>query len=173
LFTNDDAFAKKARSIANHGMTVRYYHDHIGINSRLDSIQAAVLRIKLRELANYCDARRAAADKYDAAFANIPQITTPARFENSSHVFHQYTLRIGGDRDGLKAHMDAMGVPAMIYYPVPLHMQKAYLDPRYKEGDFPMTELLAREVISLPMHTELDDDQISTITSAVISYFQK
>lgn len=173
LFTNDDAFAKKARSIANHGMTVRYYHDHIGVNSRLDSIQAAVLRIKLRELDNYCDARRTAADKYDAAFADIPQITTPARFDNSSHVFHQYTLRIDGDRDGLKAHMDALGIPAMIYYPVPLHMQKAYLDPRYKEGDFPMTELLAREVISLPMHTELNDDQISTITSAVISYFQK
>lgn len=173
LFTNDDELAKKARSIANHGMTVRYYHDHIGINSRLDSIQAAVLRIKLRELDNYCDARRSAASKYDLAFADIQEISTPARFENSTHVFHQYTMLIDGDRDGLKAHLDAMGIPAMIYYPVPLHMQKAYLDQRYREGDFPTTEELARKVISLPMHTELHDDQISTITSAVISYFRK
>jgi dTDP-4-amino-4,6-dideoxygalactose transaminase len=173
LFTNDDTFAKKARSISNHGMTVRYYHDHIGINSRLDSIQAAVLRVKLRELDNYCDARREAAAKYDAAFADIQEITTPVRYENSTHVFHQYTMMIESDRDGLKAHMDAMGIPAMIYYPVPLHMQKAYLDTRYNEGDFPTTEILSKKVISLPMHTELNDDQISTITSAVISYFQK
>lgn len=172
IFTNDDELAAKARSISNHGMTVRYYHDHIGVNSRLDSIQAAVLRIKLRELDNYCGARRSAADKYDAAFASIPQITTPVRSADSTHVFHQYTLRIDGDRNGLKEYLDSKAIPAMIYYPVPLHMQKAYLDPRYKEGDFPVTETLAKEVISLPMHTELDDDQIGTITSAVISYFE-
>lgn len=173
LFTNDDELAKKARSVANHGMTVRYYHDDVGVNSRLDAIQAAILRIKLRNLDTYCDARRAAAAKYDAAFEDIDQITTPTRAENSTHVFHQYTLRISEGRDDLKAHLDGLGIPAMIYYPVPLHMQKAYQDPRYTEGDFPTTEQLSKEVISLPMHTELDDEQIDFITAAVCNYFQK
>ena len=129
--------------------------------------------IQEKMLITYCDARRAAAAKYDEAFAQIDQITTPKRADNSTHVFHQYTLRISEGRDELKAYLDELGVPAMIYYPVPLHMQKAYQDPRYKEGDFPTTEQLSREVISLPMHTELDDEQIDFITAAVCNYFQK
>ena len=174
LFTNDDELAAKARSVANHGMTVRYYHDHIGVNSRLDSIQAAILRIKLRHLNAYCDGRRAAADFYDKAFESLPGVITPERALNSTHVFHQYTLRIQGvDRDKLRDYLGERDIPAMIYYPVPLHMQKAYLDDRYKQGDFPITEQLAAEVISLPMHTELSADQLEHIVTEVRNFIEK
>ncbi len=171
IFTNDDLLADKLRIVANHGMKVRYYHDAIGVNSRLDSIQAAVLRIKLRKLNEYNNARRKAADFYDQAFRDIPQLKTPMRSKYSTHVFHQYTLVTSGiDRFALQEFLQEKGIPAMVYYPVPLHMQKAYLDPRYSEGDFPVTEALCRSVISLPMHTELDDEQLNFICNNVIEF---
>ncbi|MBK6344447.1 MAG: DegT/DnrJ/EryC1/StrS family aminotransferase [Bacteroidales bacterium] len=171
IFTNDDELAKQLRVVVNHGMTVRYYHDFIGVNSRLDSIQAAVLKVKLAKLDEYAAARNRAADFYDNAFRNHPKLSIPARFERSNHVFHQYTLVTKDiDRNALQEFLATKDVPAMIYYPVPLHMQKAYLDPRYREGDFPVTEHLCRTVISLPMHTELDHDQLIHITSSVLEF---
>lgn len=168
IFTNDDALADKMRKVVNHGMRVRYYHDEVGVNSRLDSIQAAILRVKLPHLDGYCDRRRAAADYYDAAFADIEQLQTPKRAENSTHVFHQYTMKTSNvDRFAMQEFLSSKGVPAMVYYPVPLHMQKAYQDPRYQEGDFPVTEALCESVISLPMHTELDEEQLSHIVESV------
>jgi dTDP-4-amino-4,6-dideoxygalactose transaminase len=171
IFTNDDELAKQLRVVVNHGMTVRYYHDYIGVNSRLDSIQAAVLRVKLARLDAYATARNFAADYYDNAFRNNPKLHIPARFDKSTHVFHQYTLVTEGiDRNALQEFLSKKDIPAMIYYPVPLHLQKAYLDPRYKEGDFPATEHLCKTVISLPMHTELDEEQLKAITSAVLEF---
>ncbi len=171
IFTIDDKLAGDMRAVVNHGMKIRYYHDVIGVNSRLDSIQAAVLKVKLKYLDDYARERRRAADHYDKAFTPYPQLKTPARWKNSTHVFHQYTLVTEGiDRNALQKHLTDRDVPAMIYYPVPLHMQKAYLDPRYKEGDFPVTEMLSERVISLPMSTELDDEQLEYITSSVISF---
>jgi dTDP-4-amino-4,6-dideoxygalactose transaminase len=171
MFTNDDELAAKLRIVANHGQTKRYYHDEIGVNSRLDSIQAAILRVKLKHLDTYCGERRKAADFYDYAFQDIPEINTPERCENSTHVFHQYTLVLNGiDRDELKVYLDEKGVPAMIYYPVPLHLQKAYRDERYSENSFPVTETLCKTVISLPMQTELEPDQLSFITDNVITF---
>ena len=169
IFTNDDELAAKMRAIANHGMVVRYYHDTVGVNSRLDSIQAAILDAKLPHLNEYITARQVAAAYYDKAFANHPHILTPVRSERSTHVFHQYTLRlIDVDRDALRNALAEAGIPAMIYYPVPLHMQKAYQDPRYKVGDFPVAERLAACVLSLPMHTELDEEQLAYITEHVL-----
>lgn len=174
IYTNDDALAKSIRMIANHGQSVLYYHDSIGVNSRLDSIQAAILRIKLRELDGYAKARNAAAAYYDKAFANHPKVKTPARAKNSTHVFHQYTLQLKGvDRAALKDYLASKDIPAMIYYPVPLHLQKAYTDARYKAGDFPVTEQLCATVISLPMHTELDAETLKYITSEVLSFLNK
>ncbi|MDP1622930.1 MAG: DegT/DnrJ/EryC1/StrS family aminotransferase [Bacteroidales bacterium] len=171
IFTNDDDLAKQMRVVVNHGMTVRYYHDYIGVNSRLDSIQAAVLNVKLSHLDEYAAKRRAAADFYDQAFAINPKLITPARYAKSTHVFHQYTLVAKEtDRKALIEHLTDKGIPAMIYYPVPLHMQKAYLDPRYKPGDFPVTEHLCETVFSLPMHTELEQDQLEFITSSVLEF---
>lgn len=171
MFTNDDELAKKIRMIANHGQSTLYYHDEIGVNSRLDSIQAAILRIKLRHLDAYAAARQAAAAYYDKAFANNPKISTPVRMDRSSHVFHQYTLLLKGvDRNALREFLATKGIPAMIYYPVPLHMQKAYQDSRYKKGDFPVTEKLCSEVISLPMHTELSKDDLQYITNSVLEF---
>ena len=174
IFTNNDDLAAKMRAIANHGMVVRYYHDIVGVNSRLDSIQAAVLDVKLKHLNVYIAARQKAATYYDNAFVNHPKILVPTRSEKSSHVFHQYTLRLlDVDRDALRAALAEAGVPAMIYYPVPLHMQKAYQDPRYKEGDFPVAEQLAACVISLPMHTELDEEQLTYITQNVLEIINR
>ena len=169
IFTNDDELAATMRAIANHGMVVRYHHDRIGVNSRLDSIQAAVLDAKLPHLDEYIAARQRAAAYYDRAFGANDKLLVPGRAAQSTHVFHQYTLRvIGADRDALREGLAARGIPAMIYYPVPLHQQKAYLDPRYKDGDFPVAERLAACVLSLPMHTELDDEQLHYITSNVL-----
>jgi len=171
LFTNNDELAKKLSVIVNHGMEVRYYHDSIGVNSRLDSIQAAILRVKLRRLDQYAASRRAAADYYDDALKSHPRITIPARSPFSTHVFHQYTLVIKDlNQFELQKYLGDKGIPAMIYYPVPMHMQKAYLDPRYKEGDFPVTEMLSKSVISLPMHTELDEEQLKHITTSILEY---
>jgi dTDP-4-amino-4,6-dideoxygalactose transaminase len=173
IFTNDDQLAEKARMVVNHGMKVRYYHDEIGVNSRLDSIQAAVLSTKLKHLNAYGNARRLAAWHYDEAFRSIEAIKIPKRMENSCHVFHQYTMRItNGQRDELQKYLTEAGIPAMIYYPVPLHQQKAYRDERYADGAFPVAEQLAKEVISLPMHTELDQEQLTFITEKVKEFFK-
>ena len=170
IFTNDDDLAARMRAIANHGMVVRYHHDEIGVNSRLDSIQAAVLDAKLPHLNEYIAARQRAAAYYDAAFKDCEELLIPGRQAHSTHVFHQYTLRVvGADRDKLREGLAEAGIPAMIYYPVPLHQQKAYRDPRYKDGDFPVAERLATCVLSLPMHTELDEEQLEYITSCVKS----
>lgn len=171
IFTNDDALAQQMRIVVNHGMVVRYYHDYVGVNSRLDSIQAAVLKVKLQYLDEYIKARQDAADYYDAAFASHPKLVTPFRHPKSTHVFHQYTLVTKDlDRDELQKFLSAKNIPAMVYYPVPMHMQKAYQDPRYKEGDFPVTEKLSKSVISLPMHTEMDEEQLKFITSTILEF---
>jgi len=171
LYTNDDHLAEQARQIANHGMKVRYYHEKVGINSRLDSIQAAILRVKLKQLDSYCDARRAAADFYDRAFEGNPHLIIPKRDSRTTHTFHQYTLKVTGiSRDDLQRYLNEAGVPAMIYYPVPLHLQEAFADLGYQSGDFPVTEQLAKEVISLPMHTELTKEQLEHITNSVLEF---
>ncbi len=174
IFTNDDALAHTLRGIVNHGMYERYHHDVVGVNSRLDSIQAAVLEAKLPHLDQYNEARQNAAQKYSEALANHPGIVPPViTGDRDSHVFHQYTLRItGGDRDGLMKHLLDKGIPCAIYYPIPLHAQKAYRDSRYREEDFPVTNQLCREVLSLPMHTELDDEQIAFITASILEYLK-
>jgi len=174
IFTNDDELGKKIRMIANHGQSVLYYHDEVGVNSRLDSIQAAVLRIKLKHLDEYASARNKVADWYDQAFSNHPNIGTPVRFKNSNHVFHQYTLVLkNADRNKLREYLATKNIPAMIYYPVPLHLQKAYRDPRYKAGDFPVTEMLCANVISLPIHTEMNEETLKYITDSVLEFFPK
>jgi dTDP-4-amino-4,6-dideoxygalactose transaminase len=173
LFTNNDVLADRMRRIANHGQSKQYYHDDIGVNSRLDSLQAAVLRIKLRRLKEYNQARRAAAKTYDDAFKDHPNLEIPARTPWSSHVFHQYTLKVkGADRNALKEYLAAQDIPAMIYYPVALHMQKAYKDDRYTTGSFPVTGQLIDQVISLPMHTELDEEQLTHIIKHVLIFFK-
>lgn len=174
IFTNSDELANQINVVVNHGMTIRYYHDYIGVNSRLDSIQAAILRVKLKRLDQYCQARFNAASYYSNAFANNDHIITPAIGKNTTHVFHQYAMVIkDANRDELQKFLTEKGIPAPIYYPVPLHMQKAYIDPRYNEGDFPVTEQLCKSVISLPMHTELDDEQLKYITDAVLEFVNK
>jgi dTDP-4-amino-4,6-dideoxygalactose transaminase len=171
IFTNDDKLAEQMRRVVNHGMTVRYHHDYVGVNSRLDTIQAAVLKVKLQYLDQYINARQTAAAYYDKAFAGHQKLKTPVRAPFSTHVFHQYTLVTKDlDRDEMQKFLNSKNIPAMIYYPVPMHLQKAYQDPRYKEGDFPVTEHLSKHVISLPMHTELDEEQLEYITSAVLEF---
>ncbi len=171
IFTDNDDVAKKIRMVANHGQSVQYYHDEIGVNSRLDSMQAAILRIKLRHLDEYAAARNKVAAYYDKAFANHPKVKIPVRDPKSTHVFHQYTLVLNGvDRTAMRDFLAAKGIPSMIYYPVPLHLQKAYMDPRYKKGDFPVTEHLCKNVISLPMHTEMSDADMEFIVSGVLEY---
>ena len=172
IFTNDDTLAHTIRGIVNHGMYVRYHHDVVGVNSRLDSIQAAVLNAKLPLLDSYNKVRQNAARKYSSAFEGHKNIIAPSICDICDcHVFHQYTLRIiDADRNALMEHLLAKGIPCAIYYPIPLHSQKAYVDSRYKEEDFPVTNQLVKEVISLPMHTELDDEQIKYITESVLEY---
>ncbi|MCV9932678.1 DegT/DnrJ/EryC1/StrS family aminotransferase [Flavobacterium sp. LS1R47] len=174
IFTNDDALAHIIRGIVNHGMYERYHHDVVGVNSRLDSIQAGVLNVKLPLLNEYNEARREAATKYNAALAGHANIITPSFNANENdHVFHQYTLRIiNADRNGLLQHLQDKGIPCAIYYPIPLHSQKAYVDVRYKEEYFPVTNQLVQEVLSLPIHTELDDEQIKFITDSVIEFLK-
>jgi dTDP-4-amino-4,6-dideoxygalactose transaminase len=174
IFTNDDELAHTLRGVVNHGMYTRYYHDVIGVNSRLDSIQAAILRIKLPYLDEYCDARRKAAAYYNDAFSISDKITTPITNDFTTHVFHQYTLKLHGvNRDALHKHLLENNIPCAIYYPVPLHAQKAYTDERYKESDFVVTNELATSVISLPMHTEFEEDQLKFITETVLSFVNK
>ena len=174
IFTNNDELATKIRSVVNHGMTVRYYHDDIGVNSRLDSIQAAILNIKLQHLNEYAASRQQVAAAYDKAFGVRPELVIPGKSPKSTHVYHQYTLQATGvDRNKLQEFLATKDVPAMIYYPVPIHLQKAYLDPRYKEGDFPVTEKLSHTVFSLPMHTEMDQEQLDHIISSVLEFLDK
>ncbi len=171
IFTNDDELAAAMHAIANHGMTVRYHHDRVGVNSRLDSIQAAVLQAKLKHLDEYTSARQRAAAYYDNAFKNTDKLVIPARIPQSEHVYHQYTLQLDGiDREGLRQHLADRGIPSMIYYPVPLHLQRAYRDARYQPGDFPVAERLCQCVLSLPMHTELSAEQLEYITRSVLEY---
>ena len=179
IFTNDDDLAHTLRGIVNHGMYKRYHHDVVGVNSRLDSLQAAVLRAKLPRLDEYNRKRREAARSYSKAFANQPNIVVPETVNGCDgicdtcdcHVFHQYTLRILNEkRDKLVQHLNENGVPCGVYYPIPLHRQKAYGDGRYDEADFSVTNRLVNEVISLPMHTELDDEQIEFITKLIIDF---
>ena len=185
IFTNDDQLAHTIRGIVNHGMYTRYYHDVVGVNSRLDSIQAGVLKTKLPNLDIYCTSRRDAARFYNKAFANNTNIITPTTQSNNTtncgqlcdscdcHVFHQYTLQIkNGKRDALHKHLLENNIPNAIYYPVPLHAQKAYKDDRYQEADFKVTNQLIKEVISLPMHTELDQDQLEFITNTILSFIK-
>ena len=164
LFTNDDQLAEKIRMIANHGMKVRYYHDTIGVNSRLDTLQAAILRVKLKYLDHYNKKRQQAAAFYDQQLSAINGIRIPIRMPAARHIYHQYTLVVEKpDRDALRKHLEAKGIPSMIYYPVPIHLQKAYTCYGYKEGDLPITEWLSKHVLSLPMHTELDNEQLEYI----------
>jgi len=173
IFTNDDELAHTLRGMVNHGMYKRYYHDVVGVNSRLDSIQAAILRIKLNHLNEYCDARKNAATYYSNAFASSENIITPVVSNFSTHVFHQYTLQItNGKRNELHQHLLDNGIPNAIYYPVPLHSQKAYTDARYKEDDFKVTNQLIDTVLSLPMHTELDNEQLEFITSTILNFIK-
>jgi dTDP-4-amino-4,6-dideoxygalactose transaminase len=172
IFTNDDDLAAKMAMIANHGQSKRYYHDMIGVNSRLDSIQAAILDVKLKYLDDYAKARNDVAEKYDAAFSQIEELQTPVREANSTHVFHQYTLRVkNGKRDELVNHLTEKGVPANIYYPVPLNEQKAFKEFVPENLDLPVTEMLCREVISLPIHTEMDAETQNYIIDSVKSFF--
>ena len=174
LFTNDDELAEQIRVVVNHGMKVRYYHDYVGVNSRLDTIQAAVLDIKLKHLDEYIAARQYAAAYYDKAFSVTDKIITPKKSDFTTHVYHQYVMVLNGvDRDALMKHLQSKGIACAIYYPVPLHEQKAYQDPRcYKKGDFPVSEYLCENVIALPMHTEFTDEQLNYVTTTILDFIK-
>ena len=173
LYTQDAELARKIKMIANHGQEQKYIHDVVGCNSRLDTIQAAVLRIKLRQLDNYIDARREVASAYDAAFAQIPGVEIPFRAHDSKHVFHQYTLKLSGhSREALQAHLQAAGIPSMIYYPIPAHRQKMFAAFDLQNLQLPLTEQLCAQVISLPIHTEMDEQQLEYIIEHVLSFFK-
>jgi len=172
IFTDEDVLADNIRMIVNHGQSKRYYHDSIGVNSRLDSLQAAVLKVKLKYLDKYNAARKAVADNYDEAFSKSDMITVPHRSIFSNHVFHQYTIKLADsmDRDGLNEYLKGKGIPSMIYYPVPNHLQKAYRYYGYSEGDFPVTEDLCSRVISFPIHTEMETEQQQLIIDSVLEF---
>ena len=175
MMTNDDELAAAARMIANHGQSKQYYHDKIGVNSRLDAIQAAILDVKLKHLDAYCAARQKAANYSDRVFSQIPDLKIPARHPNSSHVFHQYTLQITtpeprATREALRIYLAEQGIPMMIYYPVPLYEQIAFRE-YWKGGTLPVTEQLCASVFSLPMHTELTEQVLEKITTAVKTFF--
>ncbi len=169
LYTNNSDLAAKIKMISHHGQSVQYIHDVLGVNSRLDTLQAAILKTKLKHLDEYAAARNKAAAFYDKAFAGHPKIKIPKRVKFSNHVFHQYTVQLNGvDRTKLKEQLAEKGIPAMIYYPIPLHLQKAYSSERYKAGDFPVTEKLCASVLSFPMHTELSEETLSYITKTIL-----
>lgn len=174
LFCNDDALAEKIRMVANHGQRIQYHFDIVGINSRLDTLQAAVLDVKLKYLDDYAAARNKVADYYDAAFKDIPALTIPARATYSTHVFHQYTLKVNqGNRDVLREFLKNKGVPTMVYYPHPLHLEKAYNpNGKWQVGDFPYSEWHSLNTISLPIHTEFDEEIFSYIVQSVKEYFK-
>lgn len=171
LFTNDDDLAYELRSIVNHGQKVRYEYEMVGVNSRLDTLQAAILSVKLKHLDAYAAARRNAAAYYDRAFVACDKIKTPFRSADSTHVFHQYTLTLNGvDREKLKETLAAKGIPTMIYYPKPLHAHVAYKDLKYSDHDFPVAVELSKKVLSLPMHTELEEEQMEIITKSIMDF---
>jgi UDP-2-acetamido-2-deoxy-ribo-hexuluronate aminotransferase len=173
LFTNDLEIAAKIRMISNHGQSKQYYHDEIGVNSRLDTLQATILDVKLKYLDEFAARRVAVADYYDKAFTGLKQVQTPVRAKYSTHVFHQYTLKLSHlNRDVIRQQLSDKGIPSNIYYPVPLHLQKAYKDTRYKEGAFPVTEQLCKSVLSLPIHTEFNAEQLKYITETFISIIE-
>jgi UDP-2-acetamido-2-deoxy-ribo-hexuluronate aminotransferase len=168
IFTQDPALADKIRMIANHGQRIKYHHDIIGVNSRLDTLQAAILRVKLKYLDDYARRRNEVAAFYDEQLKEVPFLKLPYRSSNSSHVFHQYTVKtIGIERDRLKSYLEGKGIPTMIYYPVPLHLQLAYKSSRFPEGSFSISEQLSKEVLSLPIHTEMTHDELSYICSTI------
>lgn len=172
LFIHDDQLAERARMIANHGQRVKYHHDIVGCNSRLDTLQAAILDVKLKYLDEYTTARNEVADKYDQGLSGIRGITLPERAKNSTHVFHQYTIRVkNGLRDKLKDYLTVHEIPSMIYYPVPLHLQKAYLKEGQGLGAFPVSEQLSEEVLSLPIHTEMKPEEQDYVIQKIISFF--
>lgn len=173
LFTNSDALAAQIKIVTDHGSAVKYYYDTIGVNSRLDSMQAAILQAKLPLLDNYNALRQQAAAYYDMRLKDVPGIRIPQRNTYSDHVFHQYTILVENNRDALKEHLAAKGIPTMIYYPVPLHLSNAYKSYGYNSGDFPVSEKAATQVLSLPMHTELDAEQMDFITNAIIEFQTK
>jgi UDP-2-acetamido-2-deoxy-ribo-hexuluronate aminotransferase len=171
IFTDDDTLASRLKMIANHGQSRRYYHDLVGCNSRMDTLQAAVLNVKLKKLDEYIAARRKVADHYDRAFAGHPKITTPYRAPYSHHVFHQYTIVLEGvDRNGLNEYLAGKNIPSMIYYPVPAHRQQMFASMGGSDYPLPVTDWLARSVLSLPMHTEMDQVQLETVSNAVLEY---
>lgn len=172
IFTQDDTLAERLRMIVNHGMKRRYYHDIIGVNSRLDALQAAILQVKLQHLDSFGESRRRAADYYDAALTDLDVLQTPVRASHSTHVFHQYTLRVRQGRDELQRHLAKAQISSAIYYPVPLHLQQAYRHYGYAKGDFPVSEQLAKEVLSLPIHTELNPAIQDYIIERIKSFFQ-
>lgn len=174
VFTNDDQLAEKIKQLANHGMKVRYHHDYVGINSRLDSLQAAVLNVKLNYLDEYASSRQKAAAFYDRAFSGSNRLQTPALAPFSDHVYHQYTLKLNHvDREGLMKHLSSKGIASAVYYPVPLHLQKAYESYGYKKGDLPVTEMLSESVLSLPIHTEMTDEIQQAIVDAVLKFVKR
>lgn len=174
LFTRDDSFGGKLRSLVNHGMSKeRYYYDQVGVNSRLDTVQAAILRVKLKHLDEYHLARQKAAAFYDGALSGIEEIQIPVRSSFSTHIFHQYTLQMPPERrDSLKQYLNEKRIPSMVYYPVPLHLQRAYKDIGYQEGDLPVSEQLSGKVLSLPMHTELEEEQLAYICQEIAAFFK-
>jgi len=173
LFTANEKLARKLKAIANHGQREKYKFEYVGINSRLDSLQAAVLNVKLPHLDHFNKTRQQVAAHYDSAFSKHPFLTIPHRSTYSTHTFHQYTLQVGNQqRDALKEHLLQHNVPCMIYYPFPVHSQPAYKDSRYPEGSFPVSEKLCKSVLSLPVHTEMDDEQLVHITQTVLSFFR-
>ncbi len=174
IFTNNDVLATRIKMMANHGQSKKYQHDVIGVNSRLDTLQAAILNIKLKHLNEYCTARNTAADFYDNELKNIDGLITPVRVSNSTHVFHQYTMKIkDGKRDSLKSYLQEKGIPSMVYYPFPLHFQKAYQSDRFPKGSLPVSEKLCEEVLSLPIHTEMTIEMQNNITNIIKDFFKK
>jgi len=175
IFTNDDNLAAELKMIANHGQRIKYYHDVVGVNSRLDTIQAAILDVKLKHLNFYCEARQKAAAYYDSALKSVEQITIPFRCSFSTHVFHQYTIKINEQysRDELKIYLAEQGIPSMIYYPLPLHEQKAYLKFMREDMDYPISTSLCNSVLSLPMHTHLKIEEQDFIIQHIKSFFSK
>lgn len=173
ILTQDRTLGKKLHIIANHGQRKKYYHETIGVNSRLDTLQAAVLNVKLKYLNNYSAARQKVAQKYDSLLGNLPGLTIPFRAKYSTHVFNQYTCRVeNGKRDTLKLYLQDKGIPTMIYYPVPVHLQEAYLEYGYKAGEFPVAERLCEEVISFPIHTEMKEEVQDFIIENIIKFFK-
>lgn len=175
VFTDENVLAQKIRMIANHGQSIQYHHDIIGVNSRLDTLQAAILRAKLPHLDDYNTKRNEAAAYYDRVFETVEELKIPKRAGKTNHVFHQYTLQLSEslNREDIRKYLADKGIPTMVYYPLPLHKQKAYIDDRYPDGHFPITEELCERVLSLPMHTELSQEQLEYICNHILGYINK